>query len=419
MYPIRRAIAAEAGPGLQALVPEITSSEMRSLIYPGGSFGLDSTLNWIHLLCHQEDSFIHRLLHGLSDLRAYLSAAKTLPLSASDLPGAGRKVGFFQDWLVHDNPGDPWWNEVDYSAEEYFRATVSQVTAPTHLIGGWYDIFLPQTIRDYTRLHQAGRDPHLTIGPWAHTSPGLQPVAVGEAIRWCRAHLLEDRSLMRQAPVRIFVMGANQWRELPNWPPSGYQTQHWHLQAKKGLSPSLPAAGDPDRYRYDPADPTPAVGGSSLSHNSGPRDNRKLEARSDVLVYTSAPLEDDLEIIGAIQAELFVQSSLEHTDFFARLCDVSPSGKSINLTDGLIRLKSLPAGIHKIAIDLWPSAHCFLRGHRIRLQVSSGSHPRYARNPGNGEPLASAVTLVAAEQAVYHDPEHPSAVILPVKSHRV
>jgi putative CocE/NonD family hydrolase len=192
-----------------------------------------------------------------------------------------------------------------------------------------------------------------------------------------------------------------------------------HLQPGGGLAAETPPASEPDHYRYDPADPTPAVSGPLLTGNSVPTDNRQLEARPDVLTYTSAPLERDLDVIGPVQAELFVRSSLEHTDFFARLCDVDAQGKSINVCDALLRVvpgqQPVTAdGCLHITIDLWPTAHRFLRGHRIRLQVSSGAHPRYARNTGSGEPLASATKLVVADQSIYHDPDHPSGIVLSI-----
>jgi putative CocE/NonD family hydrolase len=151
----------------------------------------------------------------------------------------------------------------------------------------------------------------------------------------------------------------------------------------------------------------------------GAKDNRKLESRADVLVYTSPVLDHDMEVIGPVTADLYVRSSLQHTDFFARLCVVEPSGKSINLCDGILRLTpdsvapQADGSLH-IQIDIWPTAYRFRRGQRIRLQVSSGAHPRFARNPGTGEPLATATKLQVAEQAIYHDPEHPSAILLPV-----
>jgi len=157
-----------------------------------------------------------------------------------------------------------------------------------------------------------------------------------------------------------------------------------------------------------------------VTTNSGPKDNRKLERRKDVLVYSSAPLEHDLEVIGSLRVTLYVKSSLQHTDFFARLCDVAPSGKSINLSDGIVRLSPgrfavAADGVQKVEIELWPTANCFLQGHRIRVQVSSGSHPRYARNLGSGEPLATGTRLIPADQQVFHDTVHPSAIILPVQ----
>jgi putative CocE/NonD family hydrolase len=289
-----------------------------------------------------------------------------------------------------------------------------------HLIGGFYDVLFPHTLDCYTLLRQGGHSPYMTIGPWTHGSPGMQPVMLNESLRWLRLHLLGEPSGLRQKPVRLYVMGADEWKEFDTWPPAGYAPQRWHLQADGVLSPSTPAGSEPDRYRYDPADPTPAVGGTSLTQESGPRDNRQLEARPDVLVYTSPPLERDLEVIGPLRVELYIQSSRQHTDFFARLCDVFPDGRSINLSDGIIRLEPgriSPAqdGVIKVEIELWPTASCFMPGHRIRLQVSSGAHPRFARNPGSGEPLGSAVQLIPADQQVFHDPAHPSAVLLPVK----
>lgn len=412
---VQWAIAAQAGPLLKAMGVQITSSEFRSLIYPGESFGLDTSLTWIQLMAHQEDSVLSRLLKTRRRAQDLQAAVRHLPLREADRIVAGQTVGYYQDWLEHDLPGDPWWQPVDFSD------TVGAITAPVNLIGGWYDIFLPQILADYGRLRQAGQRPYLTIGPWAHTSVRAFPSMLRESLAWFRAHLLGEHGRLRNAPVRVFVMGRNRWKRLPDWPPPGYQAQRWFLQAGHGLAPQPPGAAPPDRYRYDPADPTPAVGGSSLSENSGPKDNRAVEARKDVLVYTSAVLDQDVEVIGPVRAELFVQSSLPHTDFFVRLCDVDPRGKSINISDGLVRLRpGEPTvgtdGVWHVNVALWATAHCFQKGHRIRVQVAGGSHPRYARNLGSGEPLATATTLCAADHTVYHDAGHPSAILLPVKS---
>ena len=155
----------------------------------------------------------------------------------------------------------------------------------------------------------------------------------------------------------------------------------------------------------------------------GPQDNRSLEARSDVLVYTSAELSHNLEVIGPVKAEVYVRSSLEYTDFFVRLCVVKVSGQSINLCDGIVRLTPgsvppEPDGSLRLSIDLWPTAYHFRRGEHLRVQVSSGAHPRFVRNLGSGEPLATGTKLCEASQVVYHDPEHPSAILLPVLAPR-
>ena len=155
-----------------------------------------------------------------------------------------------------------------------------------------------------------------------------------------------------------------------------------------------------------------------MGREGGAKDNRALEARSDVLVFTSEPMSEDLEVIGPVRAELYIRSSLKQTDFFVRLCDLYPSGKSINICDGIRRLRPGrpepdPDDCLRVIIEMWPTAYCFRQGHCIRLQVSSGAHPRYARNTGSGEPIGKATKLYKAEQVVFHDPSHPSAVILP------
>lgn len=410
---VQWAVAADAGPELKAMVTQITASEFRSPTYAGESFWLDTALTWVYIVTHQEDPPLAGLLAQVRSNRTMLPAFKRLPLCEADEVAVGKPVPFFRDWLKHNAPGDEWWQEVDFSKR------VSEVTAPVHLLGGWYDIFLPQTIADYRRLRQSGRQPYLTIGPWPHTDLKWMPIATRESINWLRAHLLGDGSALREKPVRIYVMGAGEWREYAEWPPAGFPEQRWFLQSRHGLSTSMPTQSEPDRYCYDPADPTPAVGGVTLSQNAGPKDNRALEARPDVLCYSSSPLDHDVDVIGPVRAELYVKSSLEHTDFFARLCDMYPSGKSINACDGLLRLHPGDIllerdGSFKVEIDLWPTAYRFRRGHRIRLQVSSGAHPRFARNLGSGEPLGTATTLVPADQTLYHDPTHPSAIILPI-----
>lgn len=411
---VQWAVGDEAGPDLKALVPIITGSEFRTLIYPGETFALDTMLSWSQGMVFQEDPPIKALLSRFKRTRQLAKALAHLPLNETDCMAAGVSVDFYQDWLVHNTPGDPWWHAMDH------RPAVSKVKAPVHLIGGFYDVLLPQTLECYRLLKEADQNPYLTIGPWTHISTVMQPVFIKEMLIWLQANLRNDRSVLRQKPVKLYVMGIKKWKEFVAWPPESYLPERWYLHASGGLTRSLPSKSAPDRFRYDPNNPTPSVGGSSLTLNSGPKDNRKLEARQDVLVYTSLPLEHDLEVIGPLRAELYVKSSLQHTDFYARLCDVSPSGKSINLSDGIIRLvpgRFAPAAdnVLKVEIELWPTANCFKKDHCIRLQVSSGAHPRFARNPGSGEPLGTARQLIPADQEVFHDSDHPSAIILPAR----
>jgi putative CocE/NonD family hydrolase len=394
----------------------ITSAEFRNTIYPGDALHLEGLLGWTDLMLHQENIRFGLLGQMLRSTKKVEAAYWHLPLNQADRAATGKNVPFWQEWMIHDRPGDEWWADCDFSLD------VPNVTAPNLMIGGWYDLFLPQTFRDYQALRQAGRNPYLTIGPWAHTDQKLLAVALGETVTWLRAHLLPGQDGLRELPVRLYVMGADEWRDYPAWPPTGYTPQSWYLQPDGRLAPSTPPESEPDLYRYDPANPTPSVGGAGLGQAKlmGAKDNRAVEARPDVLVYTSDVLEQDLEVIGPVTAVLYVHSSLPHTDFFARLCDVDPSGKSVNLCDGLIRLfpgkvVADSEGCMKVVIELWPTANLFKRGHRVRLQVSSGAFPRWARNTGSGEPTGTAITLKVAEQSVYHDPSRPSAVILSTK----
>jgi uncharacterized protein len=205
-------------------VPQITAAEFRSLTYPGESFGLDTGLTWIHQLAHQEESPVARLVSQVRAPGAVRPAFRHLPIGDADEAAVGRPVPFFRDWLAHNQPGNEWCQPVDYTG------TVSQVTVPVHLLGGWYDISWQQTIADYARQRQADRQPYLPIGPWAHTSPALCAAALRESITWFSARRAGERGRLRKSPVRALVMGANEWSDLPEWPPAGYLAQRCHLQ---------------------------------------------------------------------------------------------------------------------------------------------------------------------------------------------
>ena len=407
----------------KAMAVQIATSDFREPVYDGGSFALHTFLRWTRQRWNFRNgrplpllAAFGRVLLGVES-RTVRRAEARLPLGDLDRWVTGRRVAYWQSWLEHSAPDDPWWDAARH------RGTVAEVTAPVHLLGGRYDLFLPGLLRDYAALREVGGQPRLTIGPWAHEDPGWVGVGTREALALFDAHVKGERGGLREAPVHIHLGGAEEWRDYPDFPPPGVRPERWHLHGAGRLAPEVPGGSPPDRYHYNPADPTPAVGGPLFGRGAGPVDNRRLEARPDVLVYTSAPLQRDLEVLGQVEAELWVRSSLEHTDFFARLCDVEPSGKSVNISDALLRVspgspEPEADGTLHLRIELWPTAHRFRRGHRLRVQVSSGAHPRFARNTGSGEPLATATRLAAADQEVFHDTLRPSAVVLTVLDQR-
>lgn len=437
------AVANAADGSIGALAPSITASQFHGQAYGGGSLSLETAFSWTMIIAAQERRLAPlRLIFGLR--RKLPRALDELPLAEVDALLTGEEIPWFREWFEIRSPEDPYWTTRDFSAD------VAGVTAPVQLVGGWQDIFLPWLVEDFRALREAGRETQLVIGPWAHTSPGLLASSTREGLAWLRAHLLGDRRLLSAAPVRVWVGGENRWRHLSDWPPRGARPLLLRLAAGGRLemerSPdatSRPAAagdavrvsepgaassgGDAahaseprsDRFTYDPAHPTPALGGPVLLAREPVVDNRPLEARDDVLVYTSDPLDEPIEALGPVAADLFVRTSSPHADVFVRVCDVHPDGRSLNVCDALIRLDGdgPPAGadgVRRVAFDLWPTAHVFAPGHRVRVLVAGGAHPRYARNPGTGEEPHTATRLVPVEHEVLHDERHPSAVRLSV-----
>ncbi|MGS2646519.1 CocE/NonD family hydrolase [Streptosporangium sp. LJ11] len=430
------AIAPFAGPDLKAMSTSVTASQFRDAAYVGGAFALESSLMWTTLTASMERPF-----GGASALfiprRTRRAALSGRPLGELDTLSAGRGMPFFQDLLAHHAEPAAYWGRRDFSA------SVGEVEAAVTMVGGWYDVFLPWQVKDYTAMRAAGRRPYLTIGPWYHADVRHGRVANAEALAWFRAHLLGDPSGLREQPVRLYVTGAGEWRDYSDWPVPGVREQRWRLRPGFGLAPDAPEAPDapdvphaphavegpggtggpygaePDRFRYDPAHPTPALGGPVLLGNSEPRDNRRLEARRDVLVYTGPELRRDTEMIGPVFADLYVRTGTGHADVVVRVCDVHPDGASYNVCEGVRRLApgDPPAGddgIRQVRVDLWPIGHRFRRGHRIRVHVAGGAYPRIARNLGTGEPLGTGSAMVTTDHEIFHDPSHPSAVVLPL-----
>ncbi|WP_433478477.1 CocE/NonD family hydrolase [Spirillospora sp. CA-142024] len=409
------AIAAEAGPELKAMSLQITASSFRDAAYVGGSFALESALTWTDLT-HRQQRPLGMITAPLTSRRRAVRAARSgRPLTELDVLAGGAPMRFYQDLLANHTGAGGYWESRDFSG------TVGEVAAPVTLLGGWYDVFLPWMVKDYLALRAAGHTPYLTIGPWWHTDARHGLPAIRESLAWFRAHLQGDPSGLRVDPVRVYVTGAREWRHYREWPPPGTRQERWHLHAGGGLGEDGPQDHPASTYTFDPDRPTPALGGPTLLGSSRPVDNRPLERRPDVLVFTSPALAADLDVIGPVGADLFVRSDREHTDFVVRLCDVDPDGTSRNVCEGGLRLPAAAAkptgtdGVLRIAVDLWPTGHRFARGHRVRVHVTSGAHPKVAANPGTGEPLATAATrTVRAHQEIFHDPGHPSAIILPI-----
>ena len=407
------AVAEDAPDFVKALGLQVTASRFRdAIVYPGGSFALEMAVSWLYQIKHQELGWRAVLRSSVVGGKVLAKACDVLPLGKCDTAAVGEPASVYQDWLEHSAPGDPWWDPVDFGRR-------LENVPPSSLVGGWYDLFLPAQVADYEALRRAGRVARLTIGPWTHSSPGLFAETVRDGPAWFGERLGEEGHASERASVRVYVMGSRTWQEFSLWPPAG-ETQQWYLHRWGTLGTEPPVESAPDRYHYNPHDPTPAVGGPALSMGTaGRKDQRRREHRHDVLTYTSPVLTEDLTVIGPLSAVVYPRSSNDHADFFVRLCDVTEKGRSFNLSDGIVRLTPAsvekgPDGVFRLDIAMWPTANTFRAGHRIRLQVSSGAHPLFCRNAGTGEPLATGANLQSADLEVLHDATHPSAIALRV-----
>jgi putative CocE/NonD family hydrolase len=412
------ALASTKPPHLKAMAVALSTSVRAYSWYPGGSLALEVIIPWdlgATQFNKQADATsttdispegIERRMAEMKAGFDHLPLGEVIPkLTGVDLP-------LYRDQLAHCHAGDTFWDDVN------FRPLLADWTVPTLLVDGWHDYPLPGVVEDYAVLRGSPAPVHLRIGAGGHLGGGGEGGMTDAPLDWFDTWLLDRKGLLDPTPVKVHVQGdGGKWRDLPDWPPRSKPTR-WYLHARGRLLPSSPETpSEPDRYRYDPADPTPSMGGIGML-TGGTVDNRPLESRPDVLVYTSDELGEPLELVGPVEAELHVGSSLDHTDLFVRICDVLPDGRSFNVCDGLQRFDSASIrrqadGTFTAVVALWPVGHIFATGHRLRVQVSSGAHPVYARNLGTGEPPATATELLAAEQTVYHEPGRLSSVTLP------
>jgi uncharacterized protein len=422
---VQWALAMDQPPELVAMVMHVGPHDFSRSAYRNGAFDLYNYVMWSDLVAHQESiGMLHAMTRMTTADRRLRPALDRLPVAAGYRDLLGREPTWSERWLEHPQATDPFWGPMQCGA------ALERVTVPVLLVGGWHDLFIEQTLEQYRTLAARGVPARLLVGPWAHldiTSQGA--VALTESLAWLDRYAGPGRTGSRPGPpdhpVRIWVggEGAGEWREIAGWPPSGVAEQRWYLGANGSLGTAeptaepaaepvtdVPAAG----FRYDPADPTPSPGGAIMATNAGSRDNEAVERRLDVLVFSSDPLDEPLEVIGEVAAEISVTRDNPYADLFVRLCDVDPRGRSYNVCDGIVRLTDADPLTGTVRVSLLGAAHRFGRGHRVRLQVAGGAHPRFARNPGNGQVDATAADLVPTQYDIGLDAAHPSALLLPV-----
>lgn len=387
-----------------AMAAHITASRMTDTFYPGGAPTLLNALSWSATIGNQETD-VPLLPHPIRNRRKQ-RALHRMPLEALDLDVAGGPVGFWRDFTSHGAPDDPFW-EATY-------AEPTRATPPTSMVTGWWDLFVAAQMRDFRALREAGVDARIVVGPWLHgVVDELREVLRTDLV--FLDHHLRGGPAPEGARVRLYLQQADQWLEFDEWPPPATPTV-LDLGELAGTASST--------FVFDPADPTPAVGGPLLQQPGEQVDQRSVEVRPDVLVFTGPELSADVDVVGPVSAQMYVRPSLEYADVYVRVCDVDERGVSRNVVDGIRRLdpRTVPAkdvtvgedGVHAVELELFPTAYRFKAGHRIRVQVAGGAFPRFARNTGTADPLGTATTGLRCRTEVLHDAEHPSAVRLPV-----
>jgi putative CocE/NonD family hydrolase len=439
---------------LVALFPASSYASRYDMVFQGGAFYLSDGLGWN---LGQAVDVRRRILTpqadrdgpaGLNQDESKAFREQWLwhtPLKSIDALGIRRYApGYF---LMLDHPTyDEYWKTFDIAAKH------DQFQVPAHHLTGWYDTLLTGTLRNFTGLRayagseQARRYQRLVVGPWTHARPTLESTKIGDVdfgpaagldsqqliARWFPFWLQNgDRAVIEGAPVRVFVMGENRWRDEQEWPLARARSTAYYLGSNGRantasgdgeLSLHTKSGESADRFVYDPADPVPT--GARGGYSRTPSDQREAEKRADVLVYSTAPLAEDTEVTGPISVTLWVASSARDTDFTAKLVDVFPDGTARALSDGILRARYRngqskpellkPGEPVEITIDAGATSNLFKTGHRIRLDISSSNFPRFDRNPNTGGAFGEESKLLRAEQTVLHDANHPSRLTLPV-----
>ena len=432
--------AVHASEHLTCMAPRVICADFyQGLVHPGGALQLGVCMTWGMRTNGRTAQDI--------DYHNWTEAFRGLPVGNID-ELAGRRMQFWKDWVDHPCYDD-YWKAVD--VEKRF----GDIRAPAFNMGGWYDLYARDTFFCFNGLRRHGATPEakrskLIVGPWPHslsTSTRTGDIDFGAdsmvdldglELRWFDYWLKGiDNGVADEPPLRLFIMGSNQWRDEHEWPLARTDWQKWHLHSRGSantllgdgsLSPQAPGDEPPDRFVYDPEHPVQTNGGNNCCSPHivpwGPYDQRPVEMRGDVLCYTSAPLREAMEVTGPIKAVLFAATDGRDTDWTAKLVDVSPGGYAMNLCDGIIRARfhesfeseSLlePERIYRYEIDLSATGNLFRAGHRIRLEISSSNFPRFDRNPNTGNELGKDTEMRRARQTVHHDAANPSHLLLPV-----
>ncbi|HEY0814041.1 MAG TPA: CocE/NonD family hydrolase [Pseudonocardia sp.] len=390
-------LMADPPPELRAAVVLVGPHDFAYSVYGAGTFSLHGFLSWSDLILRQEGGPVKTLVGGVTAARRLAPGFAGLPLADSVDKMLSGRAPWFRQWVAHPDLTDPFWDAKRAST------ALARSTVPTLLMGGWQDLFVEQTLAQYAALHARDVDVALTVGPWTHVGIGIRGAGIvaRETLGWLDEHLAGATSRARRTPVRVYLTGLRQWQELPEWPPPT-SLQTWWLGPAESLVDDEPPSGGVTadavtaQFRYDPADPTPSVGGRLLT-DAGVRDNRALAARADVLSFTTPPLASALVIAGTPTVVLEHTAEPPHADVFVRLCDVAPDGRAANVADGMLR-RAQATGPVEITLD--PCYHRVAAGHRLSLLVAGGAYPRFQRNNGTGEPPADATGLVAVTHHV-------------------
>ncbi len=402
------ALLSDPPPELAAAVISVGPHDFHDSSWGTGSFALNDFLGWSDMMAHQERSPAHRLAFQFRAGRRLASAVHNVPLGPAGRALLGEHSPWYESWIEHPDVDDPFWEPMR------MNHALDRCAVPVLLISGWQDVFIDQTITQYRSLHRRGVDVAMTVGRWTHDQMVTKAVGTTacETLGWLGAHLgKRGHRGPRSQPVRVYVTGGRGgWIDLADWPPPTVE-RVFYPNARGVLAGSPPAPTDmPSTFHYDPADPTPTVGGRLLARNSGYTDDTQLAERTDVLSFTTAPLEQDVTVFGHPVIELDHRTDNPHFDVFVRISEVDQDGRSRNVSDGFRRFDKAPDG--PIRIELDPIAHRFSSGARIRLLVAGGCHPRFARNLGTGEPAVSGSRMAGATHTLRHGER--SRLMLPV-----